>query len=163
MDNQHQPRCRPLSCNALKCVLKSMSVEKRQEIHTNLPSLHAVNSVLPYTITTVGIVPNALTINRKTWTFRKKQVLWYDFDDSNQTTISIVDLDSHKSSPDFYVNKSPDEAFEKCFNVYVKNNSNIRNFEIWGLPEFLCERDGSDGFKLNISRFENDCCECRRV
>ncbi|EFO84040.1 hypothetical protein CRE_17375 [Caenorhabditis remanei] len=166
MEGPIQQKNKPLSCDALKSVIKSMSFEKRLEIHTNLPSLRAVNSVLPYTIETVWIRPNSLQINRKEWTFRKNSELsnsdnddpnhtTSDDDDSNETTISIVDRDTYKRSPYFRVNKSFDEAFEKCFNVYL-NGSIIEYLSIDHVPKFLCERNGSDGFKLIISSFNTD-------
>ena len=94
-------------------------------------------------------MPNSININRKLWVFGKSNS---DDGDSNQTTISIVDVDTDQRSPDFTVNKSFDEAFEKCFTVYLKNGSNIQDFDLCDIPKFLCERDVSDGLKWNISR-----------
>ncbi|KAF1767953.1 hypothetical protein GCK72_007913 [Caenorhabditis remanei] len=146
-------RRKPLSYDALKSVIKSMSVEKRQELHTDFPSLRAVNSVLPYTIKEVRIMPNSLRINRKLWVINKnRERSNSDDEDSNETTISIVDLDTNKRTPYFTVNKFLDEAFEKCFNAYLKNGSTIQEFDLYNFPNFLCERDGSVGLKLNISK-----------
>ncbi|EFO83997.1 hypothetical protein CRE_17426 [Caenorhabditis remanei] len=157
MERPISPRSKPLSYDALKSVIKSMSVEKRQELHNHLPSLRAVNSLLPYTIKDVRISETELKINRKKWFFDKNpETSNSPDDDSNQTTIWIVDRDTYKNSPVFHVNKSPDEAFENFFNVYFKNGSTIQCFILNHVPQFLCERDGSDGFKLSISRLETN-------
>ncbi|EFO84049.1 hypothetical protein CRE_17376 [Caenorhabditis remanei] len=154
MEGPIPPRSKPLSCDALKSVIKSMSFEKRREIHINLPSLRTINSLLPYTVEFVEITPNySLQINGKLWIFHKKPEQSNPDDvDPNQTTISIVDLDTVKRSPEFHVNKSCDEAYEKLFNVYLKNGSTIQELHLRGVPKFLCEREDPDGLKLNISR-----------
>ncbi|KAF1767957.1 hypothetical protein GCK72_007917 [Caenorhabditis remanei] len=150
-----QTRSRQLGYDALKSVLKWMSVEKRQDLHNHIPSLRAINSLLPYTIDDVRIWENELSINRTQWAFRKNsEESNSDDDDPNQSTVSIKDLNSDKCSLDFRVNQSPDEAFEKCFNVYLKNGSTIQNLDLLHVPKFLCEREDPDGFKLNISRLE---------
>ncbi|KAF1767954.1 hypothetical protein GCK72_007914 [Caenorhabditis remanei] len=160
MEGPIPPRSKPLSYDALKSVIKSMSVEKRQELHHHLPSLRATNSVLPYIIEVVRIEPISINIDWKEWYIIEHPRIWYrddddsndddsDNGDSNQTTISISY--SQKSTPDFHVKESVDEVFEKIFNVYLKNGSTIQYFDFCHVPKFLCERDGSDGLKLNIS------------
>ncbi|EFO83993.1 hypothetical protein CRE_17372 [Caenorhabditis remanei] len=155
MDNLNQPRRRPLGYDGLKSVLKSMSVEKRwsfrQEVHNHLPTLRSINSLLPYTIENAIIWEDELHINRTKWAFRKNpEQSNPNDDDPNQTTISFFDHDSLKRCQEFRVNKTLDEAFEKCFNVYFKNGSNIQELDLSGVPKFLCDRDGSADFKLNI-------------
>ncbi|EFO84052.1 hypothetical protein CRE_17427 [Caenorhabditis remanei] len=146
--NLNPPRSRPLSYDALKSVIKSMSVEKRHEISTYLPSLRTINSLLPNTIDNVKIMRQEMKINKIHWTFYEDRH-W-----PNQTAMWIVHRDTGKWSPYFHVNKSRDEAIEKCLNVYLKNGSNIKFLDIDHVPQFLCEREDSDGLKLNISRLQ---------
>ncbi|EFO84022.1 hypothetical protein CRE_17377 [Caenorhabditis remanei] len=127
----------------------------RQELHNHLPSLRTINSLLPYTIEKVRIESDELRINRKEWTFCKNPEQ-EDDEDSNERIISIFNRDTHRRSPNFSVNKSSDEAFEKCFSVYLKNDSTIKDFDLSGVPKFLYERDESDGFKLNISKLRTN-------
>ncbi|EFO83962.1 hypothetical protein CRE_17451 [Caenorhabditis remanei] len=87
-------------------------------------------------------MPNSIKINKKLW----------DFGLNPPKTVSIFDSDSGKRTPKLRVNKSTDEAIEKCFNVYLKNGSNIQDLELYNVPKFLYETDRSDGLKLNISR-----------
>ncbi|EFO84004.1 hypothetical protein CRE_17447 [Caenorhabditis remanei] len=129
----------PLSYPGLKCVLENLEAVKRQELLYHLPSLRTINSLLPYTIEFVRIMPNSIKINKKLWVF-------------GPMTASIFDSDSGKRTPKFHVNKFPDEAIEKFFNVYLKNGSNIQDLELYNVPKFLYETDRSDGLKLNISR-----------
>ncbi|EFO84002.1 hypothetical protein CRE_17371 [Caenorhabditis remanei] len=157
MDNLNQPRSRPLGYDALKSVLKSMSVEKRQEVHNHLPTLRSINSLLPYTIENAIIWEDELHINRTKWDFRKNpEQSNSNDDDPNQTTILFLDLDSLKRCQEFRVNKTLDEAFEKCFNVYFKNGSSIQELDLCDIPKFLCERDKSDDLKWNISRLKTN-------
>ncbi|KAF1767928.1 hypothetical protein GCK72_007888 [Caenorhabditis remanei] len=132
----------PLSYPGLKCVLENLEAVKRQELLYHLPSIRTINSLLPYTIEFVRIMPNSIKINKKLWVFGLNHPM----------TATIFDSDSGKHTPILRVNKSTDEAIEKFFNVYLKNGSNIQDLELYDVPKFLCETDRSNGLKLNISR-----------
>ncbi|EFO84035.1 hypothetical protein CRE_17423 [Caenorhabditis remanei] len=126
MEGSIPPRSKPLSYDALKSVIKSMSVEKSDDDDSNDDDSNDDDSDDDDSDDDDS-----------------------DNGDSNQTTISISY--SQKSTPDFHVKESVDEVFEKIFNVYLKNGSTIQYFDFCHVPKFLCDRDGSDGLKLNIS------------
>ncbi|KAF1767900.1 hypothetical protein GCK72_007859 [Caenorhabditis remanei] len=143
MENQEVLRSKPLSYEASKAVLKSLSLETRETINRQIPALRGVNSRLPY------ILENLIIENRGFETNGRRWVIELTWDQSNPLShvvesrirvVTIYDYNSHKKAA-YRVNKSDEEIWYQLFDEYIRNGTVVRGSLCFrGIPEFLKRR-----------------------
>lgn len=142
---------KPLSYNAFKSVLKSISFEKRQQIHRRIPQLRTTNSILPYRVKNVTIGWNNIQIDSILWMFRNaietlgtvngmvnRHVIPNETDLTMQHICEVPEGCPYnlKKSPCIRLNKTPDDAYIQLFETFLKNNTAIVNS---GVYSGICE------------------------
>ncbi|EFO83984.1 hypothetical protein CRE_17403 [Caenorhabditis remanei] len=140
MENSVFLRSKPLSYDASKSVLKSLSLEAREQIQTRIPSLRTINSLLPFHFDTVSIESDDLKINDRKWKFRpvwsQEQPDWLNL----QTIPNICDVRMYSGGP-YRFNKSPEEMYQQIFDSYLRKNTVIRGLlRVYEIPSFLKNR-----------------------
>lgn len=144
MDNSNPTRSKPVEYDAMKHVLKSMSMNKRREIHHRIPQLRAANSVLPYRLKHVSIGLENIRINNVSWMFCN--LIDHETDPAlaDKTVLELQHYSEHgnlKRQEHFMLKESPVDEYTKLFDIYLQNKSFIKNLTLWEIPDFLKKRN----------------------
>lgn len=170
MENPNPPRNQLLGYDAMKAVLKSMSVEKRQDVHAHIPQLRTANSLIPFKIDNVETGNNYIRINEKRWTFKKVETPQNEGADALEAKEAVdvklsllIQEDEDEDEDDipkeeiicrFQLEKSPEEAYDQLFDNYLKNGTVINKFVLNGGWRTI-EKKNSDNWKIGVSSLED--------
>ncbi|KAF1767842.1 hypothetical protein GCK72_007801 [Caenorhabditis remanei] len=153
MKNTVFSRNKPLSYDASKTVVKSLSLEIREQIHHRIPSLRAINSLFPFWLEKVKISNDTLVINNRKWTVGRRIQRENEMEPViDETEVSIC-LGAQRA-PARRLNQSPDDVFEQLFDAYIRNGTVVRGaLTLVGIPAFL-KKKNSDELKIKVTNLE---------
>ncbi|KAF1767958.1 hypothetical protein GCK72_007918 [Caenorhabditis remanei] len=169
-----QPRSRPLGYDAIKSLLKSMSVEKRQELCRCIPELRTANAVVPYRIENLSLGDDYIAINRKLWGFKKVETSDGNEDSENKVIVYFKIRRSrdrnrfqqpNQSPEDRFrkpirchrLSKSPEDAYNQLFDTYLRNGTVVDKLELRSALEWL-DKKNCGNWKIGVSSIEMACC-----
>ncbi|EFO96220.1 hypothetical protein CRE_14501 [Caenorhabditis remanei] len=147
MENQEVLRSKPLSYEASKAVLKSLSLEKREHINRRIPELRTINSRLPYVLVNVVITSATFETNGRRWYTKPAWVQSAEnrlvpirdeqTEDGGKSELTILQDNSRKAAR-YRVNKSPEKILEQLFDEYIRDGTVVSgSLCLCGIPEFL--------------------------
>ncbi|EFP10528.1 hypothetical protein CRE_29061 [Caenorhabditis remanei] len=133
MENREVPKSEPLSYEASKAVLKSLSLKTRESINRRIPELRTINSRLPYVLNVVAIEDDTFETNGTRW--RPTSI----YMKPSKSVVAILQVNPFKG-PRYRVNKSREEVLEQLFDEYIRDGTVDRALYICGIPEFMKRR-----------------------
>ncbi|EFO83987.1 hypothetical protein CRE_17468 [Caenorhabditis remanei] len=162
MENQEVSESKPLSYEASKAVLKSLSLETREDINRQIPKLRTMNSRLPYILEDVVIADDTFQTNGRQWTITPALVRNSDNPleevvDPEKSEVVIRQYNSHKSEQ-YRVDKSQKEVYKQLFDEYIRNGTIVRGeLFLRGIPEFMKEkRENERELKIKVANLKLD-------
>ncbi|EFO83968.1 hypothetical protein CRE_17469 [Caenorhabditis remanei] len=148
MENQEVLRSKPLSYEASKAVLKSLSLETRETINRRIPALRTVNSRLPYVLENVRIGAKSFEINGREWVMRQALVRNADNPleevvDPRKSEVTIYRDNLNITGP-YRVNKPREEIWYQLFDEYIRNGTVKK------------KRESGEDLKIKVTNLELD-------
>ncbi|KAF1767906.1 hypothetical protein GCK72_007866 [Caenorhabditis remanei] len=159
MENQEVLRSKPLSYEASKAVLKSLSLETREAINRRIPALRTVNSRLPYVLENVVIGTDTFETNGREWFMRP---VWVQSSENPLRKVEDPEkweliLQFNQDTKKCYrVNKSPEEILEQLFDEYIRDGTVVRgSLCLIGIPEFMKRKSQNEvDLKMKVTNLE---------
>ncbi|EFO96246.1 hypothetical protein CRE_14500 [Caenorhabditis remanei] len=164
MENQEVLRSKPLSYEASKAVLKSLSLETREVIKRRIPALRTINSRLPYVLENVVIRSETFETNGRRWII---ELAWAEgfynpkgiikmqdrhVADPRRNLVTVFQGDS-RNKAQYSVNKSSEEVNEQLFDEYIRDGTVVSGSLCFcGIPEFLKGR--REDLKMKVTNLE---------
>ncbi|EFO84011.1 hypothetical protein CRE_17474 [Caenorhabditis remanei] len=160
MENQEVLRSKLLSYEALKAVLKSLSLETREATNRRIPALRTINSRLPYILENVFITAD---------TFRTSGRRWYTESTMEQSSenplrflvdprkiVVIINVVNSWEGAKYSVNKSREEILEQLYDEYIRNGTVVTGLlYLRKIHEFLKRRrENEEDLKMKVKNLD---------
>uniref|UniRef100_A0A1I7TFY4 FBD domain-containing protein n=1 Tax=Caenorhabditis tropicalis TaxID=1561998 RepID=A0A1I7TFY4_9PELO len=135
-----------LSYDALKPILKHISLKKREQVHWLVPSYRRINLYIPFKVYSVHLAENFLKVDEREWNLGSTNedhigensniALYNGLEELRQLQTSI----NFRSPGYFYsktINKGCAEAFKTLLYEYLRDGTEIEKLTLFEIPECL--------------------------
>ncbi|EFO97678.1 hypothetical protein CRE_16008 [Caenorhabditis remanei] len=160
MENQEVLRSKPLSYEASKTVLKSLSLKTREAINRRIPALCTINFRLPYVLENVVITREIFETDGRRWyptpaAVHSSENSLRQVMNARKSELTILQEKLEKE-PQYCVNKSCEEILEQLFDEYIRDGTVVRgSLCLWSIPEFLKRRrENERDLKMKVTTLE---------